>query len=277
MQNDRPPDLSRSVTETLHAADTLNASVKPVVGLVAILDALGTKLLSLSEAINFIALRDSVMTHTERVVETNLKGLEMERLSKFTFNDTVVYAYCPPKGVTLPEVERFAHLLRVFETRSIVQGTPFRGALAVGEFYIGDKQTILGPAISDAASWYEAADWVGIHATPHASLFIDSLLERALGTDLSHVLFDYDVPMKNNLARQLKAVNWPKGFYVTGLRPEGKGTAKGLVLSALTQRRVPKDTESKYFNALRFFDRVQDAQRLDDRFSAAPSPGPPED
>ena len=51
--------------------------------------------------------------------------------------------------------ERFCHLLRVFETHSI--GREIRSAVTfgVGDFYIGDTQTILGPAVIDAATWYQ--------------------------------------------------------------------------------------------------------------------------
>jgi hypothetical protein len=269
-------NLNTSVSENVPANEVVASRITPVNGLVAILDALGTKLLSLAEAIEFVALRDSIQAFTERVVETSLSGLDMNRLSKFTFNDTVVYAYEPLSGVTLGEVERFCHVLRVFETHSIIKGTPFRGALAVGDFYVGDKQTVLGPAITDAASWFEAADWVGIHATPHASMLIQSLLERAPKAGLDHVLVDYDVPLKDKSKRRLKAVNWPKGFFVRGLRPTGAGTTRGLVLAAFTKRRVPKDTESKYSNAMQFFDTVENVQDLESAFGAMPSPGPDE-
>jgi len=177
MQSDASADLNATPAESSERTDTVDSPITTANGLVAILDALGTKLFSLQEAIEFIRLRDSIMTFTENVVETSLPGLKMEHLKKFTFNDTVVFAYKPPQGVTLGEVERFCHVLRVFETHSIRSNTPFRGALGIGEFYIGDEQTILGPAVSDAASWYESADWIGIHATPHATMFIQSLLE----------------------------------------------------------------------------------------------------
>jgi hypothetical protein len=257
-------------------------AIKRANGLVAILDALGTKLLSFEDATRFVALRDSIQTLTQQVAETSLPGLDTKRLSTFTFNDTVVYVYEPQGGVTLGEVERFCHVLRIFELHSIVKGTPFRGALAIGDFFIGDQRTVLGPAISDAASWFEAADWIGIHATPHATMFIQSLLEQAPGSSIDHVIVDYEVPVKDSSLKRdkapqkLKAINWPKAFFVAGLRPTGASKARGLLLSALSRCRVPKDTESKYFNAIRFFDAVEKLQELEDDFGATPSEGGPE-
>ena len=150
-----------------------------------------------------------------------------------------------------------------------MEGTPFRGAFGVGDFYIGDTQTILGPAVIDAATWYESADWIGIQATPHASMFIQSLLDQS-SSSLEHVLIDYDVPLRDRSKRRLKAVNWPKGFYMNQLRPSGVGKTRGLVLAALTKRRVPKDTESKHFNAVEFFDYVEALQRMDNHFGVTP-------
>jgi len=78
-------------------------------------------------------------------------------------------------------------------------------------------------------------------------MFIQSLIEKSAEAKLGHVLVDYDVPLKKEVGKgSLKAVNWPKGFYVGGLRPPGRGTTRGLVLSAPSNPRVPKDTESKY-------------------------------
>jgi hypothetical protein len=99
-------------------------------------------------------------------------------------------------------------------------------------------------------------------------MFIQSLLERSPAAKLEHVLVDYDVPLtKDKSRRRLKAVNWPKGFFISGLRPSGSGTTRGLVLSSLAQRRMPKDTESKYFNAMEFFDAVERIQDLEKRFT----------
>ena len=271
-----PPQLSASVSDSIKIAETVEARIRPVRGLVAILDALGTKLLSLPEAVEFVALRDSILQFTARVIESGLPGLDRTRLRTFTLNDTIVYVYEAPGEITLAEVEKFCHVLRVAETRSIVEGFPFRGAFAVGEFFVGDAQTVLGPAVNDAASWFEAADWIGINATPHATMFIQSLMEKSPDAKLEHVLTNYEVPLKHTAVKEsLKAVNWPKGFYVTGARPPGSGSTRGLVLSALSARRVPKDTESKYFNAIRFFDTVEAAQHLEERFSATPSSAPP--
>jgi hypothetical protein len=58
-------------------------------------------------------------------------------------------------------------------------------------------------------------------------MFIQSLIEKSAEAKLGHVLVDYDVPLKKEVGKgSLKAANWPKGFYVRGLRPPGRGTTR---------------------------------------------------
>jgi hypothetical protein len=140
---------------------TVNAN-----GLIAIVDALGTKLLSQDDAEKFLDFRASVTKFNLDVFETNRKALRLEHVHTFTIGDTIVYAYETPKGITLQEVERFSHVLRIAVSRSIETGFPVRGAFEIGEFYRADKDTVLGPAVTDAGSWFEQADldWRPRHA-----------------------------------------------------------------------------------------------------------------
>jgi hypothetical protein len=117
---------------------------------------------------------------------------------------------------------------------------------------------VLGDAVTDAASWYNMADWIGVLATPQATLFIQSLIEQSSG-DIERLLVDYDVPLKNQQTCRLKAVNWPKAFFVKGMTPcSADEKPRSKCPSLLTEHGVPKGTESKYFNTLAFFDHCVD-------------------
>jgi hypothetical protein len=119
----------------------------------------------------------------------------------------------------------------------------------------------MGPAVSDAAAWYDKADWIGINATPHATMYIQSLIEGS-STKLDHLIIDYDVPLKGTpSAVCVKTINWPKAFWVQGLRPAGTDTARAMLLRFLAQHQAPRGTESKYFNALKFFDYIVKNQK----------------
>jgi len=112
----------------------------------------------------------------------------------------------------------------------------------------------MGQAVTDAAAWYESADWIGIHATPHASLAVQRLLEQGQDS-LDHVLVDYAVPLRGSPALTLKAINWPKIVLVPGLAPPGHPKQpRAKCLALLTRHRFPKGSESKHFNVVAFFD-----------------------
>jgi hypothetical protein len=180
--------------------------------------------------------------------------LDSSRLSTFTFNDTVVIAYEVGSTPSWDDIGAFGILLRHFEVKSLSNGILFRGAFAIGTFYSEDKtNTIMGKAVTDAAAWYDKAEWIGIAATPHASLLIRS---RKGEHDIENVLIDYPVPMKDKTVHSLRAVNWPKGFHVKGLRPilERGEDPKAKCLEFLSRSGIPRGAEGKVYNTVAFFD-----------------------
>ncbi len=167
-------------------------------GLIAILDALGAATYNDREINRFLESRELVLglLHRKADVKEVRGDLDASRITTFTFNDTVLIVYRTTNSPALRDVEHFCLLLRKFQVDSLAQGILFRGAISIGHFYVDDdSNTVMGPAVTDAAAWYDAADWVGIHATPHATLVIESIVPR--GTDkLDHLLVEYSVPLK---------------------------------------------------------------------------------
>lgn len=225
-------------------------------GLIAILDALGAATYNDREISKFLNSRELVLELLKRKANAKeVRGdIKASLVTTFTFNDTVLIVYRTPDPATLDDVEHFCLLLRKFAVDSLAQGILFRGSVSIGKFYVDDdSNTVMGTAVTDAAAWYDSADWVGINATPHATLVVQALLRGR--RDLDHLLVDYPVPFKNHPAIVLKAVNWPKAFFVKGLRPISEGEdPRGKCLALLAQHRVPKGTESKHFNTVAFFD-----------------------
>jgi hypothetical protein len=169
-------------------------------------------------------------------------------------------------AVTLADIENFAFRLRAFMLHSLENRLLFRGSLSIGDFRLVDDatNTVMGTAVSDAAAWYDKADWIGIAATPHATMLIQSLVELE-GRSIDHVLVNYDVPLRGGSKQDAKSINWPKAFYVKSLRPKLPGSARSILLSFLAAHRVPLGTESKYANSIAFFDKIKERQRLNDR------------
>jgi len=224
-------------------------------GIIAILDALGASTYSKDEIAQFLDSRQRVLSLLDKKVERVLGTVDASRVSTFTFNDTVVIAYETAQAVCLDDIRAFCTVLRHFEVKSFAQGILFRGAVSIGSFYSdGETNTIMGKAVTDAAAWYDQADWIGIAATPQASLLIRSH-EQQNKQDIQNVMIDYPLPMKDHTQISLRVVNWPKGFYVKGVRPQAEGEKpRAKCLALLARGGVPKGTEAKYFNTVTFFD-----------------------
>lgn len=215
----------------------------------------------------FLESRDLVLNKLNERAEAG--QIDKKRLKMFTFNDIVVIVFLAKHDeITIRDVKQFSQRLRAFLMHSLENKILFRGALSAGEFYRVDNSTntIMGPAVSDAAAWFEQSDWMGIHATPHTTMFIQSLLQQADAVDEhDSLLIDYKVPLKGRSPLQLKVINWPKAFYVKGLKPSG-GPARAMLLSFLSRYQNPVGTEMKYFNTISFFDHVEKSQELEKRF-----------
>ena len=227
--------------------------MQPRQGLIAILDALGAADYSEEKIDKFLESRDRVIKQLKNKAASI--GINVGRVTTFTFNDTVLIVYRTSGPPGLEEVRRFGELLRRFAVKSLKHGILFRGSIAIGQFYLNkESNTVMGEAVSDAAAWYDLADWVGIAATPQANMLIQSLIEQS-GKNYERLMVDYPVPLKNGQILSTKAVNWPKAFFVKGMTPcvnDEKPRAKCLTL--LSAHGIPRGTEMKHFNTMKFFD-----------------------
>jgi hypothetical protein len=224
-------------------------------GFIAILDALGAANYTSEEIAQFLESRQRVLSLLGSKAAAFLGRVEASRVSTFTFNDTVVIAYETDHPLSLDDIDAFGTLLRHFQVKSIANGILFRGAISIGTFYSDEAtNTIMGKAVTDAAAWYDKSDWIGIAATPQATLLIRSQQRQGV-KDVDHVMIDYPVPMKDGTVLSLRAVNWPKGFYVRGLKPQSDNEdPKAKSLELLARSGIPRGTEGKYFHTVTFFD-----------------------
>jgi hypothetical protein len=240
--------LTSTSPRTRRASDTQN-------GIVAILDALGTATYEDAEIKRFIDSRDVVLNLLRAKAIDVFGDIRENMISVFTFNDTVLIVLNtgdqPPR---LSQISDFFTVMRKFLVDSLANHILFRGAIAIGTFYISNEANIvMGKAVTDAASWYDKADWIGLHATPRASLVIQRLLEHNERTK-RNVMLNYEVPLKTGKTIKAKAVNWPKVFFVPSLSPCSSDEAREKLLEFLTTHQIPFGTENKFQNTLDFFD-----------------------
>ncbi len=140
-------------------------------------------------------------------------GAHFEAIS---ISDTIAIVGYPiasenlPGGVMISEHAALAaHIVRHSLTHSI----PMRGAISIGKFSVKGN-VFIGPAVDEVASWYEAADWIGVNVTPSIMLQREKLkqvkssflLSAGKSMPMLDHLVDYQVPLKGRPAQLLERV-----------------------------------------------------------------------
>jgi hypothetical protein len=226
-------------------------------GIVAILDALGAASYDDKEIKVFLQSRKKVRELLEDKAGHVADRLDVAKVETYTFNDTMLIVL-ESKGdkPTRNEIDAFVTVLRKLLIDSLSRKIMFRGSFAIGSFYgQSNTNTILGKAVTDAAAWYDKADWIGILATPRTTIFINQMKEQ--GAELGHLLIEYEVPLTGDKNIRLHVVNWPKGFWVNSITPCRSGEKpREAFLRLLSQFYIPRGAESKHFNTISFFDHV---------------------
>jgi hypothetical protein len=233
-------------------------------GIVAILDALGAGSYQPTEIERFLESRQLVLQLFDQKAEDIFGEIRKENIATFTFNDTILFILrTGPNVPGLQQISDFFRIIRKFLVDSLANRILLRGSIAIGKFYVdNDTNTVMGEAVTDAAGWYDKADWIGVHATPRTTLIMQRKLEHDNKTK-ENVQLDYDVPLKRGLTVRAKAVNWPKVFFVDSITPCTDGTKpREKLIEFLTRHQVPRGTEGKFFNTINFFDYVVKKQKL---------------
>ena len=197
-------------------------------GMVAVLDALGVSQYDDAQIERFLVNRSlSSYLLGEKAVSMGLSK-PTKLVSQFIFNDTVAIGFARGENVSNAIMfKEFATLLRRLMADSLVTGIAYRGAISSGRFVVDSEPNdiaIMGQPVSDAAEWYNKAEWAGIMATPRTSYLIRSVASTEL-TALSRFLVEYDVPLKQDASRRLFVVNWPVEF--TPLHPHRPEISEG--------------------------------------------------
>jgi hypothetical protein len=125
-------------------------------GMIAIVDALGAANYGEEHIAKFLESREKVLTLFTQKIEEMPDRIKRKDIEVFTFNDTILIAYnvnaeeCAPR-----QIRTFFLILRKFFLDSLSQGLLFRGAVAIGTFYMDkESKTVMGQAVTDAAAWY---------------------------------------------------------------------------------------------------------------------------
>jgi hypothetical protein len=178
--------------------------------------------------------RDCILAAAGKFPELRGAGEGFVRVE--SISDTIVLF---AEGPADPTLWLHAEICKAVVCESIERRIPIRGATCHGEYVASQDRIMVGPAIDEAASWHEAADWIGVNQTPRASFLASEW------TGDPWVL--YPVPVKTGRPVDLPCVNW------TGLWLERHPGGEADLKRSFTEM-GPLDTSiaSKYLNTLAF-------------------------
>jgi hypothetical protein len=255
-------------------------------GVIVFLDALGTKTAwtrkNPMELINSWGnvvnnFKKSAHSHNEfaEKMKNKLKNtFSSPKVDVVAFSDTIIISYS-----NSADEEKYSPLTSIMEVgffllrplfESIIKYNIFlRGVISYGEFYLSESQySIIGPAVEEAAEWYEQPEWFGISTTPSATYAFELAQQKSFLTDAVNLCFmPYEVPLKDNTKIKSYAVLWPLEYpkYIFKLienekfhyKRKLKSTRKMLLESFINNRVINKNVSLKYENTLQFYDEIE--------------------
>jgi hypothetical protein len=246
------------------AKDTAAAAKAPAkYGIVVLLDALGTRTATIDEARAYLSSLAVLQHDVKNSLEVFLREHSQETLEFYNnlavhfFGDSVLLIYdIVPTEPLHRYLAYLCSVLQVFYITALEQGILFRGAISIGE-YLQEENVFLGPAINDAAAWYDQIDLIGTVATPSATIrILDAYNTKSPDAkDPTHRerldMFKYSVPLKRGGTETLFAINWPAAIDYGEGSPKEKNYLK-LYYSLIKRFPIPFGTESKFRNTEAF-------------------------
>lgn len=194
-------------------------------GAVAMLDALGTRERDASAAREYLEVIQVVvndLVHLTNLQLADSRYVEPAVAAKIDFDilafgDTLVISAGVPAA---PEADSnsigealglVGSVARDAVYHGIQSGILFRGAVASGMF-IKDKSLILGPCVTEAASWYDKTDWIGVVLAARTGL--------EWGPKIENIWSEYPVPVKAGSGgidvQPMYAMNWANQYIALG-------------------------------------------------------------
>jgi hypothetical protein len=265
------------------------AQSKTRYGIVVMVDALGVGYQSLEQSVAFFENRDEILdiannSHADAIAKFkqgvedlwNDKSFEFEHR---TFGDTIAFTWSwnyesDPKlkndnwSRVYQLLSVVAQYLSVFFYRAFSKQILFRGAISFGEFLVSsDNTALIGPAVADAAKWYEKADWAGLIATTKMGLAFDSANEYLQTSEgkvlnplvkLETAFVSYEVPLKSQ-KQHLWSLAWFNEYKASVLRQHSPRSAEiekhttAQFLQDMSLCSIAIGTEAKYENTIKFF------------------------
>lgn len=210
-------------------------------GVITLLDVLGWKGIY-SRKKNAIY---SLATFIEKIREKSEehRGKINDGTEVLSISDTIViYTPCSEEEVS-EAIDIHRALCQWIIPESIYEGIPVRGAISYGEVKV-QKNIYVGKAVDEAASWYEQADWIGVHLTPSAEFIIDIKDDRAKWIKFS-------TKCKNQMDKELYCVNWTADWQ------DKKQEIKNIEKKFCKLGPITPEIVGKFKNTLKFIEEIK--------------------
>jgi hypothetical protein len=236
--------------------------------LVCIIDLLGTKGIWTEESVDrYFKTIEKAQLQYDSLKKKFSKALEEKSLEFdfITFSDTIVITLINRNrydGFFIEHIEGLSQfVLGVFQDY-FSEYFFARGAISYGDIEKRDNHFI-GPAIDDAAEYFELPDMIGICFTPKTTIAMDYAIDTSLKffqREIGKFVVKYRTPLKNGMKLELYQINWVK-FFIEPLADQKVQLEPLARLSQfLCKRNIPLAATSKINNTIAFFQET--VQRL---------------
>jgi hypothetical protein len=232
--------------------------MKTKYGFVVLLDALGTKTDSIESSKRYLSVISEIESDIKDSHAVIVKGNEkggpniFDELSIRFFGDTLLVTYeIKDKNREIDYFDGISFILNEFICTALKLGLLFRGSIALGD-YLEEGNVVLGPAVFDAAVWYEKLEMIGVIATPKTTLSLKSIfLNKYNALDVAWNDGVFVRPsLKNGADAELFVFNWPISL---SYGENGRENTEKYFYQLIRAFPVPLGSESKLQNTENFF------------------------
>ena len=211
-------------------------------GVVTFLDVLGWRGIWQRESEPLAALKTLMDLARSKMDKSRGRGELMDTGRVLCVSDTIVLVTYTPEEAISAAIEVQGETAGVLLREGLRHGLPLRGATTYGRLSVADDEKLpsaYGPAIDEAAAWYERCAWIGVHLTPSACY--------ALGGQSVKHWVRYPPPLSGEQQFDTLCVDW---------RPAADGGGEpekmSIVRDFLNTAPILPEILSKYENTLRF-------------------------
>lgn len=225
--------------------------------IVALVDVLGARTKDVGRAHWIVEQLTHLRSQANTEITGDVKAFEdtlgapYGRVEIRLLGDTVAFIWHSASGPASERLTVAGLWMQVLFLRALGRRLPMRGAFGYGGLVLNEIAAI-GPAMTDAAEWYERAEWLGVIASPRCAGLLE---ERGVQTSpalVNQFFVRWRVPLKNGRSREMWALAWPRSLLESPRRP--RPDYREWLLAAFEECGMSRETRGKYANTIAFFD-----------------------